>query len=557
MAALPTSTDRKAPRTASSSAFQVQADLLQRHDQAVFAVNFEGAVSPLNPVAGALGANWSDDDRANFADAVLTADRSGSATIDELVVGDCGAPARLQITLLRLAGTSGLLCFTKNVSLDREFYLALADSRRRYRDFADLAGEFQWETGPDGRFTFVGPSGGFSFTAEQLLELDPLTLLAERPDDHTNPFTCHQPISHREFWLWRRDGDIAPAMFSSRPLYSPDGVWIGARGVCRDISDLRASQSSNTEAQWQLEAVIDITRVVESGRSNSLGPLLDVARRIFGADGCQVALRHSGPADDELESWSILAQSGLSDASQDAVKSVVSQMQPPLVSAVIHSGWRVLAIPLEIGGRQLGVLLLWRRATLGGWGADHRGLASAIAPLASLQVTRFIANEAATAAVAPTQPPELIATGLARRVKRSLYAGLESAFITLDVDMQACVLESAAAAACGLLEKCDFLSRMVRGNDFVVEISPTRVGIWLEKISADVAKERGEFLRGALEARVQAGGGTDVEVALNVFSVSPTASCDVDELVASVCGRSWAASRTGPAEFRTSQHVSH
>lgn len=491
----------------------------QRLDEGVFLVTLEGQLTPVNAFAAEMAEHWSNDDIEHFAAAVIEANAHGRGTIEELNVGESASLSRLQVVTLSLAHSHNLYCIVRSVSLERELCLALADSRKRYRDFAEMAELLSWETGPDGKFVYVSPAGGFGFSADDLLECDPATLMAERHDDHTNPFFTEEFVDQRDLWLWCRNGEIAPALLSARPLYAPDGTFIGARGICRDISDLRNSQSSSSETRWQLESVLAVTRALGTDGRTGLDRLAEILQRIFGADGAQFVLREHGvgPGD-----WLTIGKAGLSEATTSAQPFLDDALAAPqLVRIVSHPGWKILTLPLFTEGGRTGALLLWRRAKLGRWGEDHCALAGTLAPMLSGYMTRQALDLVPRALSAPADAKGWAAfkQTMERCMRRAHYDGRDGAVLSFRIVPHGSSDEIIADINARLV--LDVASDALRASDPVGVLGGHQLVAWLDHIAEFPAQQRaavtGAKIESALNTRASSG---EFSIVSEVFYVT-------------------------------------
>lgn len=176
---------------------------------------------------------------------------------------------------------------------------ALRQSEQRFRDFAETASDWLWETGPDHCFTFV--SEPF-----RLLEADRLARLGVRRIDsaedlvtepekwhrHMEVLERHEPF--REFiYKSKRKGDIGYVLTSGKPLFDAAGRFLGYRGTARDITravraeeSLHASEQrfrdfAETESDWLWETGPDHAMVWMTGRTgnNAVDPKTRIGRR--------------------------------------------------------------------------------------------------------------------------------------------------------------------------------------------------------------------------------------------------------------------------------------
>ncbi len=136
----------------------------------------------------------------------------------------------------------------------------LALSEQRFRDFAEVASDWFWETNSDGRLTYVsgravdgnaGDAG--SYIGKTLLELcrgDPaeekwqrhLATLAARRNFRDLSYSTARPDGGEQFWS-----------ISGTPVYDHAGGFIGYRGTGSDISREVLAQRSLRHSKEQAE----------------------------------------------------------------------------------------------------------------------------------------------------------------------------------------------------------------------------------------------------------------------------------------------------------------
>ena len=161
---------------------------------------------------------------------------AGLATHRSTQIARPGGAVVYEWAAMRLPG-SRLLMLGRDATLERRLRNTLTESRQRYKDLVEASSDFAWETGPDGRFVFLSPRGALGFPAETLVGHHPRELVLEDDGDITLPFDSRRQIDHVELWLRGADGEPAYLQTSVKPLFGNDGAWIGARGVCRDLTE--------------------------------------------------------------------------------------------------------------------------------------------------------------------------------------------------------------------------------------------------------------------------------------------------------------------------------
>lgn len=122
--------------------------------------------------------------------------------------------------------------------------LALRESENRFRDFADAAGEFVWETDTDGRFTYVssGVQDFWEYTDQELIGRKPLDLVppeeAQRVlawlTDNARPDGSYRDL---EYQVLTRSGQIRWILAHAVGVFDAQGQLVGQRGTCRNITD--------------------------------------------------------------------------------------------------------------------------------------------------------------------------------------------------------------------------------------------------------------------------------------------------------------------------------
>jgi len=126
---------------------------------------------------------------------------------------------------------------------------ALRESEQRFRDFTESASDWYWETGPDHRFISVSD------------QLNPLGMptrrigtkrgdlandLEEEPEKwrrHMADLDVHKPFRDFRYRATSWDGSEVYIATSGKPLFDPQGRFLGYRGVASDLTAaVRAGQ---------------------------------------------------------------------------------------------------------------------------------------------------------------------------------------------------------------------------------------------------------------------------------------------------------------------------
>jgi PAS domain S-box-containing protein len=149
---------------------------------------------------------------------------------------------------------------------------ALRENEQRFRDYAETASDWLWESGPDHRFTNIS-------SRLKAAGYDPLVAIgrtrwesaacveeeAEKWRRHRATLDAHQPFRRFTYKLVRDDGSFLYVSTSGRPSFDVDGTFLGYRGVGTDITaEVRASQAEEALNQARAE-LSHVTRVTTLG----------------------------------------------------------------------------------------------------------------------------------------------------------------------------------------------------------------------------------------------------------------------------------------------------
>ncbi len=126
---------------------------------------------------------------------------------------------------------------------------ALRESEKRFRDIADVAGEYLWENDKEGRFTFLTPkiSEFLGYTTQELIGKPASVLMPEGEIDRVRawlnenmkPDGTFRGLENR---MIDKSGRLRWQRVSGVPLYDADGNRIGHRGTAQDVTDLKESE---------------------------------------------------------------------------------------------------------------------------------------------------------------------------------------------------------------------------------------------------------------------------------------------------------------------------
>jgi PAS domain S-box-containing protein len=128
---------------------------------------------------------------------------------------------------------------------------ALRKSEIRFRDYAETASDWLWETGPDHRFTFLSePGTAFGLTLVSRIGRHRWEVAAdfeEEPEKwrrHLETLERHEPFRGFMYRIKCADGSAGFVAISGKPLFDAAGRFAGYRGVGSDVTaSVRADQA--------------------------------------------------------------------------------------------------------------------------------------------------------------------------------------------------------------------------------------------------------------------------------------------------------------------------
>lgn len=483
--------------------FEVSPAALERYEEAVFRVLTGGDLEPANPVAREFAGRLRDEDRARLVAAAAKSVSANRALVDMVDVGAGDKLQNLQVTLLPLR--DGALLFVRDLTLDNSLRLALVDSRRRYKDFIEISTDFAWETGADGRFAFVPPRGAFGYTADALMAVEPRALLVADAQGSDVPFLARRRIENEELWLRRPDGRAACVIVSAMPLIARDGAWVGARGVCRDVTETRDREATLTRVRNR-ERVL--TRIVRAFRDEvnpeaMLSVAAEALARGLGAEHCHVfrALSPEAPANPVTPGFQLAARYGdLEAALASPVLKTIAEGAG--AAEVLLGGNQVLAAPARYQNTSNGAVILWRSVERGAWNDDDRLLIGDIGNQVGITIEQFTHHEhvlkiSRTDALTGLLNRGAFVDGLRRFLERATRDGGHGVLIYVDLDnfKQVNDTKGHQAGDDALLKVRDILVQHTRPTDLIARLGGDEFALWLNGADLTIAETRaGQFL---------------------------------------------------------------
>jgi PAS domain S-box-containing protein len=147
--------------------------------------------------------------------------------------------------------------------------LALRESEQRFRDYAETASDWLWETGPDHRVTHLSEhTGAAASAATGMLRWEVASDFESEPEkwrQHRATLEAHLPFRDLVYRSENRMGSPIYVRTSGKPVFDAQGVFLGYRGVSTDITaSIRADQAEQALRKAQAE-LAHVTRVTTLG----------------------------------------------------------------------------------------------------------------------------------------------------------------------------------------------------------------------------------------------------------------------------------------------------
>ncbi|MEI6557555.1 MAG: diguanylate cyclase [Rhodospirillaceae bacterium] len=363
--------DLPAPPSAAAAESADAAAIVAGYPGAALLVSDRDEVLAANALAESLLAG----DRGWWASLALwrTAAFSGLAAFQSTPLERPAGPAVYEWSAIPLDGAR-LLLLGRDATLERQLRSTLTESRQRYKDLVEVSSDFAWETGADGRFVFVSPGGALGLPAERLVGHHPSELTIEATADLPAPFETRRPVDRAELWLRGADGAPVYVQTSAKPLFACDGTWIGARGVCRDLT-AQVLQNAELARTRNRERVLD--HIVHTLRDQfDASKALEVAAhettRALEATGCAIHRISDDGSSTLAANFGLPLDGHLSGLIRQAAQSEepLEHRMGPLSLLVCRTRFRQTVN---------GTVSVWRPRDTEPWDDDARALISGVA----------------------------------------------------------------------------------------------------------------------------------------------------------------------------------
>jgi PAS domain S-box-containing protein len=155
---------------------------------------------------------------------------------------------------------------------------ALRESEQRFRDYAQTASDWYWETDADHKFTRITDyerllALGFApMSRIGLTRWDYATDVESEPEKwelHRSLLEARQPFRDFVYRAARSDGSLVFYKASGKPIYDAKGAFLGYRGTGADVTDRKRAEEERKKAEERLR--LSEARLAEAQRLSQTG----------------------------------------------------------------------------------------------------------------------------------------------------------------------------------------------------------------------------------------------------------------------------------------------
>jgi len=466
-------------------------------------------LAPLNEAAQSLALEESD--REQLSDAASGAVQGEAAGVSTLKLADRGVTGPLASVLRRIDflilpdAHGAALLVGLDLSEEEALRFALTESRRLYKDIADLVADFAWETDAEGRFAFVSRKGAFGYSAQDLVNRDPGDfLLLPQTASARLPFGTRTPVRNVDVWLRDPGGQARCISVSALPVTDETGAVVGARGLGLDVTLERTQQADLAQATNRedlVRYVLDLARSEET-HEEMLATAAKTLARGAGADACQILTVEEG-------TWRPAAQHG---DPPDPAAGVSAARTLPADGTVSQAESGALGAVTVYRGTPNGAIVLWRRTRASDWSEDAVSLLEAVeAPLGL--ALRQIADQRALHHMARTDEltqllnRRAFMAELDRALNRAERTAAMGALMYVDLDNFKPINDTFGHEAGDtiLVRVAALLQSHSRDYDLVARLGGDEFALWLDGADGPAAQDRARDLIAAFDALKELG----------------------------------------------------
>jgi len=170
-------------------------------------------------------------------------------------IADSFAPIRNEVDMV-----TGVVLVFRDQTKRRTMEKARAESARRYAELVDSISDFIWETGPDIKYSFASKRSFdlLGYWPEEVVGKSWHDFLsaADEPPERMARFTKvlaqRRPYTQLSRTFLRKDGLPVVLESSATPVFDDKGLFLGYRGVSRDVTKRLKAEEEQKRLEAQL-----------------------------------------------------------------------------------------------------------------------------------------------------------------------------------------------------------------------------------------------------------------------------------------------------------------
>lgn len=425
---------------------------------------------------------------------------------------------------------------------DKALVDALVESRRRFKEIVEVSGDFAWETDADGAFVFVSPGLALGYRPDELIGAPATRFLAEGgAETAETPFDARAAVRDVDIWLRAANGREACLSTSAIPIIDDEGAHVGARGVCRDVTEERRQNAAFAALQRRDAAMARIVQAAgsELDPDNILDSALTETRDTLAADYADIRR----PDDDGV--FQPVASVSDDDAGDAPVlRTVFNRMSESrtLVTAADSDCFHICA-PIVFQDSVVAALLVSRKLEDNAFSDDERRFCDELSNQFAILIAQVDSHRKLEAMARTDEMTGLLnrrafLAELADRTARAGAGGSDGSLFYVDLDNFKAVndVHGHQRGDEALIALADLLVTQTRPGDLVARLGGDEFAMWMDRTDDAAARKRASGLIAASKGLRIFSGAPDKPLGISV-GVAVFDADAADESVAALTAR--------------------